>query len=337
MKTKAIVKWGAAAVAAITAALVTSPALAREPVKVSVINAPFGTGSYVMGAALEEISKKKHDWLQITSSESPGFIFNIKKLDREPALRKTMIVGSGAGVVGLAEIGSAPFTEKYLPLKLIANYSVGAYWLATLDPKIKTIADLAGKKVALGRAAQINWAVQPEWIMRYGYGLTKDKVNVQYVGTKEAIDALLNGTADAAVVGGYFDPASKRMVLSPQTTEFIASGRDIKFLSFGTAAINKAKEHGMKMFDFTIPPNTIKGVTEPLVVAADTTSWMVSPEFPDDLAYETAKLIIDNLQMFGEFHAQGKLMSRAGLVYGWETSDIHPGALRAYREAGIVK
>lgn len=323
---------------AATAALLTAPASqARDPVNVGLISAPFGTGSYVMGSALEEISKKKHPWLRISHSESPGFIFNVKKLDKEPALKKTMIVGSGAGVAGLAETGDKPFDQKYPPLKLLANYSLGAYWLATLDPKIKSVADLAGKKVALGRAAQINWAVQPEWIMRYGYGLGKDKVNLQYVGTKEAVDALLDGTVDAAVVGGYFDPLSKKMELSPQTTEFIASGRKITQIPWGSAAVDKAKAKGMKMANITIPPNTISGVTVPLEVAADTTSWMVAPEFPDELAYETTKLIIDNVKTFGEFHALGKLMSPAGLVYGWEVSDIHPGALRAYREAGIIK
>lgn len=336
MNAKLNMKLGAWAVA-FGVAFASGSVLAKDPVKVSLITAPFGTGSYVMGSALEEISKKAKAGVQITSSESPGFSFNMKKLDREPALRKTMIVGSGAATVGLGIIGSPPFTEKYAPLKLIANYSVGAYWLATLDPKIKTIADLAGKTVALGRAAQINWAVQPVWIMEYGYGLTKDKVNVQYVGTKEAVDALLNGTADAAIVGGYFDPATKKMELSPQTTEFLASGRDIRFLSWGEPAIEKAKEKGMKMSAFSVPPNSIKGISNTLVVAADTTSWMVSPEFPDELAYDTTKLIIDNLTKFGEYHAQGKLMSRDGLIFGWQVEDLHPGALRAYREAGIVK
>lgn len=329
-------KAGLAATLAATA-FISTGAIARDPVNLSLITAPFGTGSYVLGSAMEEISKKKHPWLRISHSESPGFIFNIKKLDKEPTLTKTMIVGSGAGVSGLAEAGDKPFDKKYPPLKLIANYSLGAYWLATLDPKIKSVKDLAGKKVALGRAAQINWAVQPAWIIAQGYGLGKDKVDLQYVGTKEAVDALLDGTADAAVVGGYFDPLSKKMELSPQTSEFIASGRKITHLAWGNEAINKAKAKGMKMANITIPANSIEGVSVPLEVAADTTSWMVSKDFPDDMAYEATKMIIGNIKMFGDYHATGKLMSPAGLVYGWETSDIHPGALRAYREAGIVK
>jgi len=323
--------------AAIALGLGAAGAWARDPVNLSLISAPFGTGSYVLGSALEEISKKKHPWLRISHAESPGFIFNIKKLDAEPDLKKTMIVGSGAGVSGLAAAGSKPFDKKYPPLKLLANYSLGAYWLATLDPKVNSVGDLAGKTVALGRAAQINWAVQPEWIMRYGYGLGKDKVTLRYVGTKEAVAALLDGTADAAVVGGYADPLSGKMALSPQTVEFVASGRKITHLAWGNAAIDKAKAQGMKMASITIPPNTITGVAKPMEVAADTTSWMVSEEFPEDLAYETTKMIIDNLKMFGDFHATGKLMSTGGLVYGWDVKDIHPGALRAYREAGILK
>ena len=326
----------AATVVASTFAI--SSAVARDPVNVSLITAPFGTGSYVMGSALEDISKKQHPWLRIASSESPGFIFNIRKLDKEPALRKTMIVGSGAGVAGLAATGDKPFDKKYTPpLQLIANYNLGAYWLVTLNPNIKSVGDLAGKKVALGRAPQINWAVQPAAVMEHGYGLGKGKVNIQYVGVKEAVDALLDGNVDAAVVGGYFDPLSKKMVLSPQTTELLASGRKVTHLAWGNAAVDKAKATGMQMANITVPANTIAGVTQPLEVAADTISWMVSPEFPDELAYETTKLIINNLKTFGEVHALGKLMSGEGLIYGWKTSDIHPGAMRAYREAKIIK
>lgn len=309
----------------------------RAPVTVSLITAPFGTGSYVLGSALEEISKKNHPWLRISHAESPGFVFNIRKLDREPDLKKTMIVGSGSGVSGLAVAGEKPFDKKYPPLKLLANYNLTAVWLATLDPNIKSVKDLAGKKIALGRAPQINWAVQPEWALRYGWELPADQVKVQYVGTKEAVAALLDGNADAAVVGGYFDPLTNKLELSPQTVEFLASGRKITHLPWGVEAVKKTIARGMNMVPVTIPANTIPGVTTPMEIFADTTGWMVAPEFPEELAYETTKLIINNLKTFGEVHALGKLMSTAAMAYGADPEAIHPGALRAYREAGIIK
>lgn len=309
----------------------------RAPVTVSLISAPFGTGSYVLGSALEEISKKHHPWLRVSHAESPGFAFNIKKLDREPDLKKTMIVGSGAGVAGLAVAGEKPFDKKYPPLMLLANYNLTAVWLATLNPQIKSIKDLAGRKIALGRAPQINWAIQPEWTIRYGWGIPADQVKVQYVGTKEAVDALLDGTVDAAVVGGYFDPLTNRLELSPQTVEFLASGRKVYHLEWGADAVKKTIAKGMNMVPVTIPTNTLPGVGVPLEIFADTAAWMVAPEFPEDLAYETTKLIINNIKSFAEVHALGKLMSTTAMPYGVDPKDIHPGALRAYREAGIIK
>lgn len=327
----------AAAVALAGASFGVAHAANRKPVNISLVTAPFGTGSYVLGSALEQISKKRHPWLRVTHAESPGFVFNIRKLDREPELKKSMIIGSGPGVSGLAQAGEKPFDKKYPPLKLIANYNLMAVWLATLDPNIKSIKDLAGKKIALGRATQITWVVQPEWTIRYGWEIPADKVNVQYVGIKEAVDALLDGTVDAAVVGGYFDPLTKKLALSPQTVQFLASGRKVTHLPWGTAQVKKTILHGMNMVPITIPANTIEGVTQPLEVFADTNAWMVAPEFPEDLAYETTKLILDNVKVFGEVHAIGKLMSKEAIPYGWKVEDIHPGALRAYREAGVVK
>ena len=59
----------------------------------------------------------------------------------------------------------------------------------------------------------------------------------------------------------------------------------------------------------------------------------ITKRFPGVLANDR----VDFDVKFGEVHALGKLMSTTAMPYGWETSDIHPGALRAYREAGIVK
>lgn len=200
-------------------------------VTINLITAPFGTGSYVIGGALEQISKK-HPWLHVVSSESPGFVYNIKKLASEPALQKTTIFGSGPVVAALAERGEKPFDKKYPGVKLLGNYNSGAIWLATLNPNIKTVNDLQGKKVALGRAPQINWAVEPKAVIEFGYGIPANKINIQYAGPQEAVAALLDGTVDAAVVGGYLNPEKSQISLSPQTMEFAASGRKINYLGW---------------------------------------------------------------------------------------------------------
>ena len=249
----------AAGLAAISAlAMLCTPSQAQEKKEISLISAPFGTGSYVMGSALEEISKKSDGNVRITHTESPGFVFNVKKLDAEPELKTNTIVGSGGGVLGLATAGEAPFDKSYEGLQLIGNYNLNSSWLATLDDSIKTVEDLKGKTIAVGRRAQINWAIQPVAILMDGYGFKEGDVKIEYVGTQEAVGALLDGTADAAVVGGYIDPVSDRMMLSPQTIEFLASGRKVHHLNWGADAVTKAREAGVSMANVTIPAGSIR-------------------------------------------------------------------------------
>lgn len=308
----------------------------REQVQISDLSGPFGTGSYVLHAAIEDIAKKRHPWLRISHSESPGYVFNLKKLDKEPKLRKSLVIGSGAVLSWIASQGLKPFDKKYTPAKLLGNHFFVSNWLATFDPNIKSGKDLAGKKIALGRVPQVNWTIEPEWIITYGWGI-RDKVRIQYVGTKPAATALLDGLVDAAIVGGYFDPLNMRLSISPQTVELLASGRKINFIPWGEDAVKKTIAKGMPIIPVMLPANTVKGQTEPLAIHTDTAGWYASEEFPEELAYEFTKLLIDYVSKFPEYGDIGKLMSRKGLAFGWSPDTTHPGAIRAYKEAGIIE
>jgi TRAP transporter TAXI family solute receptor len=311
-------------------------AQARPETTISLLSAPFGTATYVLFNTLEQISKKNHPWLRISSSESPGFVFNMKKLDAEPELRKTTIVGSGPAVGRLATDGVRPFDKKLPPMKVLGNATIVVVWLAATDPKIKSAEDVKGKRIGLGQAAQINWAVLPRAVVEHGWGVLK-QVNVQYLGPKPAITALLDGKVDLAIAGGYLNADQGTLALSPQTAELIAAGRTLYHIPWGTEAVTKTAPKGYQIEPYTIAKGAIDGKNPPLESFIDSAAWMVAEEFPEEIAYETTKLIIQHLGEFGEVHAIGKLMSRGGLILGWKPEDIHPGALRAYKEAGIIK
>ncbi|MEZ5842672.1 MAG: TAXI family TRAP transporter solute-binding subunit [Hyphomicrobiaceae bacterium] len=313
---------------------VSASSAQQKEVTVSVLSAPFGTATYVLCSALEQISKKEHPWLRVVASETPGFVFNLKKLDVEPALRKTTVIGSGPALIGLATQGQKPFDKKYAAPKLIGNINIVAVWLASLDDKLKGGADVGGKRLALGKSAQINWAVLPRAVVENGWGA---KTNVQYLGPKPAIAALLDGKADLAIVGGYVNPSNGNLALAPPTLELVATGRKLNHLSFGTEAVKKTVPKGYRITPYTVKAGSVQGLGRSLETFIDTSSWTVDASFPEDIAYELAKLIIKNIGKFGEYHAMGKLMSAQGLVYGWDVADIHPGALKAYKEAGIIK
>jgi len=310
---------------------------ADKPItNIDVISGPFGTGSYVLSSALEEMSKKYHPWLRINASETPGLVFNTKKLNKEPELKKSMFMSYTVGINYLATHGLKPFKQKYPSAMLLANYNLGSVWLASLNPKIKTKEDLIGKKIAIGRGTQILWAIEPELIIRLGWGL-RDRINIQYVGTKPAARALLDGLVDACIVGGYADPVRGQLKASPQTMELIASGKTLYHISWGKEAVQKVIDQGIPIAPLKLPANTIKGQERELELFCDPIAWCAYPEFPEQIAYEITKMIINHVEKFADFHALGKLMSAKSLPYGWDPQRIHPGALRAYREAGIIK
>ena len=63
---------------------------ARDITNITLVTAPFGTGSYVLGTAFEEISKKNHPWLKVNSTESPGLVYNIKKMETDAQFKKNI-------------------------------------------------------------------------------------------------------------------------------------------------------------------------------------------------------------------------------------------------------
>ena len=317
------------------ASMAVIPVQAEEK-KISVISGPFGTGSYTLSSALEDLTLKKHPWLRIDHSETPGLVYNCRKLNKDADLKKTVIHSFTKSINWLAVEGKKPFKKAYPSTMLIANYNLGSVWLASFNSELKKPADLKGKSIAIGRATQILWAIEPMWAIEHGWKMKTD-MDIQYVGTKPAMTALLDGMVDAAIIGGYADPISGSIAASPQTMELIASGKKLYHLPWGKTAIQQVIDKGYPIAPITIKAGAIEGVDQDIETFVDPIAWCAYPEFPEDLAYEVTQLIIKNINEFKNYHALGKLMSPEALVYGWTPDQIHPGALKAYKEAGIIK
>lgn len=302
----------------------------------SLITGPFGTGSYVLGNAVEQIMARHNPDLQVTSSETPGLVYNALFLNRDTELKETTFMAFTTGVDYLATSGQKPFEETLPGAQLIGNYLLGSVWLATFDPDIKSAADLEGKTIALGRPPQILWTIEPMHIITHGWEMA-DKMKIERLGTKDAAQALLNGSVDAAIVGGYADPITGEFKPSPQTVELLASGKTLYHIPWGTNAVQAVIDNDITMNHLTVPANSVDGLDTPLESFFDAIAWVAYPEFDEEAAYQITKTLIANVGEFSEFHALGKLMSADSLAYGWVPENIHPGALRAYREAGLVE
>lgn len=307
----------------------------KEKYKVELMTAAFGTGSYVMGTAIEQILRKNEDTVELHASATPGAVYNVKRIySASPEEQKHLVAVYLPLGNELVTTGDKFFLEKRKPLKILNNYLVGAYWLATLDSSIKSVEDLKDKRIGLGRVAQISWGLKPGILLEEGYGI--DEKRISYIGAKEAITALLDGKVDAAIVGGYYDPLHKKVEWSPQTTELMSSGRDVHFLPFEKEAIEKVNDGGGVLLSIDLPAGSLGGAVDELSVYGNRLVWAVTEEFPEEIAYKIVKTTLDHADDIKDYSALGKLFNNEVMIYGWTSKDLHPGAVRAYRESGMT-
>ncbi len=319
-----------------TTLLTATSMFGAEKTNIILLSTPFGTGSYVLGTAMESIVNKGKYPFTVAHAETPGQAFNINKLSTDPAARKNTVITASSGINWLAARGEKPFPAKREVPLLLGAYNYCVTWLVTTDSSIRTMADLKGKRIAMGRIPQVIWGYEPDALLRFGYGDDFYKsLKIQFVGTTEAATALVNGQVDAATIGGYIDPVKGVFSPAPQTVEMVASGRDLIHLDWTKEAVEKTAAKDIVLTPYQVPAGSVDNQKNSLWAGADMQGFFAHAEFPEESAYLFTKAMIEHVRDFAQYHAMGALLSREGLVKGWKKEQIHPGALRAYKEAGI--
>lgn len=307
------------------------------PYSVNMTTASLGSGSYVLGSAFEQIVNASTDKINLHATSTAGAVYNIKRIyslsdeDRKHEVAVYLPMGNE-----LATIGDKFFAEKRKPLKILNNYLIGGYWLATLDKDIKTIEDIkrGRKKVGLGRTAAISWGLKPGILLTEGYGV--DKGQLSYIGQQDAVQAVLDGKLDVTIVGGYYNPLENKVELSPQTLGLVNAGRGVYHIGLPEEGVKKVNQGGAVMLSMSYPKGAIPGVDGDLEVYGNRLVWAVSEDFPEEIAYELVKIAVQNYSKFKDYTAVGKLFSPEMMVYKWGRDALHPGAVRAYDELGVA-
>lgn len=322
--------------------LIHNGTLLADQQVVKFISSPFGTAGYVIGTALEDISRKQNAAVRISTLESQGGVYTIQKINSLSAGDRldTMVLASYVSPV-LAREGVGLF-KKPLPAKLKAlgfSWSVSVFF-ATSDPDIKTMEDLAGKTVVVGLRTQDNWGFCPSSWLEIGANL-KGKVNIQYTGLNAANDAFLDGKADAIVVGGYVNPVTGQFIPSPKFQELLAANREMHYIGIDEEAIKKTSSvmGNFPSISYKLSSGSFSGQKADLSTGFTSVAWWVDETFPEDTAYQVTKLIIDNADKFQNYHAIGAMITPQSMVWVFnnvKNVEVHPGSKKAFVEAGLM-
>lgn len=294
-----------------------------------------GTAVYSLSFALTDLLAKNSSWLRAAAISTHGSGENIKTLAMKPELRSKSIAFSPAIIPYRASKGLEPFKKPWPTVRALLKISGGSNAFITLDPKIKKPNDLKGKKIGLPRKGTDGeyYAVN---ILKHAWGITEKDAKFQFLGWREARDALKDGLVDAAyMLTG--SSSAKPWIMVPAFKELVAT-KPPYFIYITKEDIEKAtKASGDPMAWAEAPPKVYgPNQTEPVGLVALQLCYWVDETLPGDIVKEVLRIFADHTKKFGEYHPSGRLLraNELGRIPLPETM-FHPAAVEFYKTRGI--
>jgi len=231
---------------------------------------------------------------------------------------------------------TGPLPEVVDKVGLLGNHFIGVAGLYTLDPNIKTEKDLVGKRIALGKIGQVAWALIQTTVLKE---IAEIDCQIDYLLPNTATQALIDGKADAAGILMVMSPDATVMRPPGAYTIMEASGKTPYWISWSDDTIKKAEATGWSPYlnPRLIAPGSFIGVQpDPLYLSYIVNGWAMHKDYPEEVVYEFTKWYIEYSAKLGEIDKVADTFAKPEwLVSGIKKEWLHPGALRAYQEAGI--
>lgn len=228
-------------------------------------------------------------------------------------------------VMAYAAEGSRTFEQegKIESFSVIGGLYAEAVQLITMDPEIKSVADLKGKKVSIGAAGSGVYFNAVDVLA--AAGLTEDDIKPQYQSFGDSADALKDGKIDAAfIVAGAPTPAIQELCTSTEAYLVPIDGE----------VAEKLMETSPYYTVYEVPAETYKGQTEAVKTVTVKATLIVSAAASEEDVYNITKAIFDNAEAITAAHAKGEELSLENATSGM-TAPFHAGAAKYFAEKGI--
>ena len=306
----------------------------KKPYSIDIYTFKVGTLTYAMGVALAEFINKQSTWLRANAIEASSAVVTARIVATEPEARKKIM-----GFMNRWEPETAypPFKQPYMGIKEMAVIGFATNGFVSLNPKIKTVKDFSGKKVALGLSPSAARVDLPKAaVLKAG---AKD-VKFQEMGFEDGIRAIGDGLIDGILSACFMSDAKDlKFGPNPALGELIAT-KNVQFVSLDKKAYDEAqteiaKGTIMEYFSYTIPAGAVPKQADPWVVQGGPITWNCDKEMPDEVVYEIIRIMAGNTAGFEKYHPLGKTITPENMAKLSNESVVHPGALKYYKEKGI--
>ena len=289
----------------------------------------FGGTFYTQGAAFARLyNKGRAPAEQCEVKTTDASIHNAEQLDRSELAFGFM----ASNWIGRALNATPPFTKK-IALRMVAPANAGPmFFIKMATSPLRSVADFAGKRIAIG--AKGSGMEQHCRTIFDVLDLAFDQFTPVNMGFAEGADALITGAIDA-----QFQPPIPNKVMTS-----LSERADVRVLPYGPGQLEKVLAQVPFYRGVTMEKNVFRGVVEDIPQLAVVNVLVSHEKVPGPLVYDMAKAIVENLDQLPGMNPLFKglkslfepLRTQGAAAFEFGGVPLHPGAAKAYKEAGWI-
>ncbi len=281
------------------------------------------TGAYYpLAGVLSKVINDYAGYINFSVAETAGSLENIEQINQGLA----QLAIAQTDTLDYAYHGTETWTkEPATNMRSLLNlYPEVCQIVVAADAEINTIADLAGKRVAVGEVGS-GIEANAKHILA-AYNLSFADLQIQQLGAEAAALAL----KDTAIDAFFITSAAPNAVLMNLQNEF-----NIKLIGLENEKIDTL------VAEYPFYSRASLGNADYGFLAADIQGIAVqaglicAPDLPDQVAYDIVKAIIEGQSQITESHAKGAFINQNNAISGLSL-DLHPGARLYFEEIGVL-
>ena len=286
----------------------------------------MGTGGtsgtyYAFGGVLGQYIKN-HAGIEVTVVSTDGSKANIESI----AAGDYQLGTVQSDVMAYAWAGTRSFESngKIDSFRVVGGLYAEAVQLVTMNPDIKSVADLKGKAVSIGAPGSGVYFNAMDVLS--AAGLTENDIKAQYQSFADSTDALKDGKIDAAFIVAGAPTAAITELCTTNSAYLVPIDGEVAGKLMADSPYYTA---------YTIPAGTYAGQTEDVTTVTVKATLIVAASASEDDVYKLTKAIFDNADAIASENGKGAELSVENATTGM-AAPFHAGAAKYYAEKGVT-
>ncbi|NNN44595.1 MULTISPECIES: TAXI family TRAP transporter solute-binding subunit [Vibrio] len=199
--------------------------------------------------------------------------------------------------------------------------------IARTDSGIQNVNDLVGKRVNIGNPGSGDRATMQVVMEAFGWTNDSFKLAAELKGSERS-QALCDNKIDAFIyMVGHPNGSIKEATTSCDAKLVPATGPKI------TKIVAERPYYAYS----TVPAGMYRGTDTDVTSFGVAATLVTSTDVSDEVAYNVAKAVFENFDTFTRLHPAFATLKKEDMVKAGLSIPLHPGAVKYYKEVGLLK